>query len=149
MGLVSTVPDMAKLTADLLRPQPTVLSTTSVEELFTPDYVCHSSHLPPDLPSGREGMQRFVTEFLSGYPQLRFTVEEQTTEGEEVRSQIVARSAFPIGAVMSIPTDPSKVANAETITGTSRDRFVGNKIAESWIDFQLPNPFPQAEEMPN
>ena len=38
MGLVSTVPDMAKLTADLLRPQPTVLSATSVEELFTPQF---------------------------------------------------------------------------------------------------------------
>ncbi|HET8840645.1 MAG TPA: ester cyclase, partial [Ktedonobacteraceae bacterium] len=59
-------------------------------ELVTSDYVCHTNHFSPDLPAGIEGAQRFVTEFLSGYPQLRFKVEKQGVEGENVHSQITA-----------------------------------------------------------
>jgi predicted SnoaL-like aldol condensation-catalyzing enzyme len=121
----------------------------AVGEIFATDYVCHSSNLPPALPAGIEGMKRFVTEFLSGYPQMRFTVEKQTSEDEKVHSQIVAKSGSPIGPVMSIPADPAKVAASDTITGMSTDRIVNNKIVESWIEFHIPNPLPQLEEMPD
>ena len=121
----------------------------AVAEIFTNDYICHSSNLPPASPAGIEGMKHFVTEFLSSYPQIRFTVEKQTTEGEKVHSQIVAKSASPVGPVMSIPADPAKVAASGTITGTSTDRIANGKIAESWIEFHIPNPLPQLEEMPD
>ncbi len=118
-----------------------------VEEIFTSDYVCHSSQLPANLPPGREGMKHFVTQFLSGYPRMRFTVGEQTVEGDKVHSQITAKSEAPVGPVMTIPGDPEKVAESDTITGTSTDRFVNDRIAESWLQFDVPNPLPQMEEV--
>ena len=121
----------------------------AVAEIFTADYVCHSSNLPPDLPAGIAGVKQFVTEFLSGYAKMRFTVEKQTSEGDKVHSQIVAKSAFPVGPAMSIPADPAKVATSDTITGTSTDRIANDKIAESWIEFHIPDPLPQLEEMPD
>ncbi|KAF9881531.1 beta-lactamase family protein [Colletotrichum karsti] len=38
MGLVSTVPDIAKLTTDLLQPTPRLLQSKSVDELFSPQF---------------------------------------------------------------------------------------------------------------
>jgi predicted SnoaL-like aldol condensation-catalyzing enzyme len=120
-----------------------------VDEIFSADYVCHSSSLPSQLPAGPAGMKQFVTEFLSGYPNMRFTIEQQTDEGEKVHSQIRAKSSMPVGPVMSIPADPAKVAASDTITGTSTDRIANGKIAESWLEFSIPNPLPQLEEMPD
>ncbi|MDQ2716839.1 MAG: ester cyclase [Chloroflexota bacterium] len=120
-----------------------------VDELFAPDYVFHYAHTPPGLPSGLAGFKQFVTEFLSGYSQLHFVVDKQTVEGDKVVSHITAHSGSPIGAVMSIPADPEKVAESEDIKGTSTDRIVNGKIAESWLDFTVPNPLPQLEELPS
>lgn len=46
MGLVSSVPDMAKLTIELLKPQPTILKEESLNELFT-------SQFRPDTPAAQ------------------------------------------------------------------------------------------------
>ncbi|KXH26763.1 beta-lactamase [Colletotrichum salicis] len=43
MGLVSSVPDLAKLTTDLLQPKPKVLGEESLKELFSPQFSADSS----------------------------------------------------------------------------------------------------------
>ncbi|KAJ3940587.1 uncharacterized protein N0V96_009592 [Colletotrichum fioriniae] len=43
MGLVSSVPDLAKLTNDLLQTKPTLLSEESLKELFSPQFSADSS----------------------------------------------------------------------------------------------------------
>ncbi len=118
-----------------------------VNELFSPDYVYHSSDAPPGLSTDREGLKQFITQFLKGYPDLQFTVQDQTVEGDKVVSQITARSKAAVGPVMTIPTDPQKIAEADTIRGTSADRVVNGQIAESWIQFHVPDPLPQKEEL--
>ena len=119
-----------------------------INEIFTSDYVYHSSNIPPGLPPGLQGFKQFITEFLSGYPGLHFTVGDQTVEGDKVISHVTARSSSPVGPVMTMPTDPKKVAEEDTIQGTSTDRIVNGKIAESWIQFKIPNPLPQIEKYP-
>jgi predicted SnoaL-like aldol condensation-catalyzing enzyme len=119
-----------------------------VDELFTSDYVYHCPNVPSEFPPGRQGLKRLVTEFLSGYPNLHFTVDDQIVEGDKVTSHITARSSSMVGPVMTMPTDPEKVAEEGTVQGTSTDRFVNGKIAESWMQFAVPDPLPQLEKYP-
>jgi len=118
-----------------------------VDELFTSDYVFHYADTPPGLPAGLEGFKQFVTHFLAGYPNLRFNVGEQSVENDRVVTHVTAESSTPVGPVMTIPANSEQVAGAETITGKSTDRIVNGKIAESWLEFNIPNPLPQIEEM--
>ena len=119
-----------------------------VDDLFSPDYVYHYAGTPSGITSDREGFKQFVTHFLSGYPELKFIVDDQTLEGDQVISHVTAHSSRPVGPVMTIPTDPKQVAGAGTIKGTSTDRIVNGKIVESWLQFDIPDPLPQVEEMP-
>lgn len=120
-----------------------------VDELFSPDYVYHYADTPPDLSTDREGFKQFVTQFLSGYPNMSFHVDDQTVEGDKVVTHITAQSGIPVGPVKSIPANPEQVAKSDTIKGTSTDRIVNGKIVESWLDFNIPNPLPQEEELPS
>lgn len=122
--------------------------TTLVDELFSPDYVYHYNDTPPDLSTDREGFKQFVTDFLSGYPDLQFQVNDQSVEGDNVVTLVTAKSNVPIGPVMTIPANPEAVAEEDTITGTSTERFANGQIAESWFDFKIPNPLPQEQELP-
>jgi predicted SnoaL-like aldol condensation-catalyzing enzyme len=119
-----------------------------VDELFSPDYVYHYADTPPGLSNDREGFKQFVTHFLSGYPQMQFHVDDQTIEGDKVISHITAQSGIPVGPMRSIPADPQEIAKSDTAKGTSTDRIANGKIAESWLDFDIPNPLPQEEELP-
>jgi len=116
-----------------------------VDELFSSSYVYHYADTPPGLATDREGFKQFVTHFLIGYPDLHFSVEDQTLEGDQVVTHVIARSGLPVGPVMTIPANPETVAAAGTIKGTSKDRIVNGKIAESWLQFDIPNPLPQEE----
>lgn len=118
-----------------------------VDELFSPSYVYHYADTPPGLATDREGLKQFVTHFLIGYPDLHFIVEDQTLEDDQVVTHLTARSGLPVGPVMTIPADSAKVAGSDTIKGTSKDRIVNGKIAESWLQFDIPDPLPQAEEL--
>ena len=119
-----------------------------VDELFSPDYVYHFADTPPEIPTDRKGLKQFVTQFLSGYADLHFHVDDQTVQGDTVTSHITAHSSTPAGPVMSIPANPEEIAESDTIKGTSTDRISNGKIAESWLDFHIPNALPQLEEMP-
>ncbi len=119
-----------------------------VDELFSPDYVYHYADTPPGIPTDREGFKQFVTHFLAGYPGLQFIVEDQALEGDQVVTHVTARSSSPVGPVMTIPANAERVAESDTIKGISKDRITNGKIAESWLQFDIPNPLPQAEELP-
>ena len=119
-----------------------------VDELFSPSYVYHYADTPPRLSSDREGFKQFVTHFLVGYPDLHFIVEDQTLEGDHVITHVTAHSSRPVGPVMTIPADAERIAGSDTIKGTSKDRIDNGKIAESWLQFDIPNPLPQTEELP-
>ena len=119
-----------------------------VDELFSPDYVYHYADTPPGLGPGLEGFKQFVTHFLSGYPNMQFIVDDQTVEDDKVITHVTARSSTPVGPVMTMPANPEEVAESDTIHGMSTDRIADGKIVESWIQFHVPTPLPQLEELP-
>lgn len=127
-----------------------------IGEIFTSDYVYHYSPAPPNLPSGMEGFKILVNDYLSGFSNLRFTVDNQTVEGDKVVTQLTAH-ASNIGAMRTAPslsqtpaapqTPPSadipsanpEVAEPTSFSGKSTDRFTNGKIAESWVEFNVPS----------
>lgn len=104
-----------------------------VDELFASNYVFHIADTPPRLPDGLEGFKQFVTLFLSGYTNLRFTVEDQIAEGDKVVTRVAGRSdnIGPLHATVA-QTDPTVAARANSIPGMSMERIVDGKIVESW-----------------
>ena len=103
-----------------------------VEELFAPNYVYHISDAPPKLPTGLEGFKQFVTEFLSGYTNLHFTIEDQIAEGDKVVTRMTGHSDNPGPLKGAKPSSPEVAARADTIPGISIERIADNKIVESW-----------------
>ncbi|MHB8595368.1 MAG: ester cyclase [Ktedonobacteraceae bacterium] len=119
-----------------------------VDELFTANYVYHYPDVPANLPAGMAGFKKFVTMFLSGFSNLTFTIDDQTVEGDKVVTQVTGHSSN-LGAMRAAPnvsqaeTEPhpevsGNVAETTSIKGTSTDRIVDGKIAETWAKFDLP-----------
>src|SRR5438045_3425995 len=98
-----------------------------VEELFAQNYVYHIADAPPKLPPGLEGFKQFVTEFLRGYMNLHFSIEDQIAEGDKVVTRVTGHSDN-IGPLKGRPTSPEDAAKANSIPGISIERIVDNKI---------------------
>ena len=54
-----------------------------VDELFAPDYVLHDPAVPEEV-RGQEGIKQYVAMYRSAFPDTRFTVEDQSAEGDRV-----------------------------------------------------------------
>jgi predicted ester cyclase len=64
------------------------------DDIIAPDCVTHQlqSGVEPDgSPRGPEAVKHHVAEWLAGFPDLRFEVEQLVAEGEHVVSRVVAR----------------------------------------------------------
>ena len=111
--------------------------TSHIDEIFASNYTYHITGTPPRLPQGLEGFKQFVNEFLSGYTNLQFTIEEQLTAGDKVVTRVTGHSAN-IGPVQEgKPEAPETAAKAAVIPGISIDQISHGKIVESWGVFDL------------
>lgn len=103
-----------------------------VEELFAQNYVYHIADAPPKLPPGLQGFKQFVTEFLSGFTNLHFAIEDQIAEGDKVVTRVTGHSDNVGPLKGTTPASPEVAAKADSIPGISIERIVDNKIVESW-----------------
>lgn len=111
--------------------------TSRIDELFASDYAYHITGTPPRLPHGLDGFKQFVKEFLSGYSNLQFTIDDQIVAEDKVVTRVTGRSSN-IGPVQEgKPEAPETAANAGIIPGISIERIAGDKIIESWGVFDL------------
>jgi predicted ester cyclase len=77
-----------------------------------------------------EAYKQFLTSVLAGFPDGRWTVEDQVAEGDKV----VTRWSFTgihRGNVMGIAPTGKQV----TTSGVMIDRIIGGKIAEEWEEY--------------
>ena len=96
-----------------------------VDELFAPSYVLHDPSVPQEV-HGPEGMKQYVAMYRAAYPDTRFTIEDQITEGDEVATRWTGRGTHQ-GELMGIaPT-------GRVVTGIEIDRVAGGKIEETWV----------------
>ncbi len=96
-----------------------------VDELYHPDFVDHSA--PPGAPGGVEGIKMIFGMFRTGFPDVKFTIDDQVAEGDIVAT-LVHGEGTQTGEFMGIP--PSDKHAVWRSVGFFRVQ--DNKIVEHW-----------------
>ena len=98
----------------------------AIDELVAEDFV---EHVPfPGQCPGREGLRHVLATFLSAFPDIRWTLEEQIAEGEKVVSRFTMTGTHR-GDFLGIPPTGKSV----NIWGVVIDVVRDGKFAESRI----------------
>ena len=93
---------------------------------FAPDCVVHITGVAAPL-RGVESLRELVGGLLAAFPDLRFTIEDQLTQGDRVafRWRATGTHTGPLGAA---PPTGKPVA----LAGLIIDRLVDGKVQERW-----------------
>ena len=105
--------------------------TDVADEIVAPDCVTHQLRSGVELvgvPRGPEAIKRHVAEWLSGFPDLRFTVEQMIAEGDQVVTRSLMRGTHT-GAWLGIAPTGRQV----TIRMMVIQRIANGKIVEDWV----------------
>jgi steroid delta-isomerase-like uncharacterized protein len=97
-----------------------------LDELVAPTYVNHSPGMP-GLPPGPQGLKPVFTLFLSAFPDLRYTIEDQVAEGDRVVTRYTMRGTHRGDFAGIAPT-----GRAVTVTGIQIERLENGQIMEHW-----------------
>jgi predicted ester cyclase len=57
-----------------------------IDEIFHPDYLDHVA--PPGTPTGKEGVQAIFTMFRTGFPDVKFHIDQMVGEGNYVATLV-------------------------------------------------------------
>ena len=115
------------------------------DQLFTPNYVNHEATAPNGgWPQGPEGPKAIVSMYRTAIPNIQFTIEVQFADADKVVTRWTARGTHT-GPLMGIPA----TGKSATISGTSIERISDNKIAETWVNFDLLGLLTQFGVIPN
>lgn len=95
-------------------------------EFVAPNAIDHA--VPPELPAGIEGSRQFISMYLTAFPDLHLTVEDQIAEGDKVVTRL-STSGTHQGPLMGVPPTGKQAM----ITVLDIDQIVGGKIVEHWL----------------
>ncbi len=97
-----------------------------IDEIFAPNYVNHDPS-SPDFGRGPESVRRLTSFYLSAFPDTRFTIDDQISEGDRVLTRWTARGTHQ-GDLRGIAPTGRKV----TVTGMTVSRVSNGKIIEDY-----------------
>jgi predicted ester cyclase len=115
--------------------------------IFDPD--CHTHQLRSSageissVPRGPEAVKKHVAEWLLGFPDLQFAVEQMLAEGDRVSTQL-AMEGTHTGQWLGIPPTGKRV----TIRMMTIHRIQENKIIEDWVIVESLGVFQQLGVLP-
>jgi steroid delta-isomerase-like uncharacterized protein len=98
-----------------------------VDELMSPSHAMHDNHLP-DSGIGPEAYKRNVARFVTGFPDLRLTVEDMLAENDKVAVGWTISGTHK-GEFRGISPTGKKVS----IEGITINHIVDGKIMDSYI----------------
>jgi len=99
-----------------------------LDELFVPNFVCHDPALAT-VGNGREEFKHLVMATRTAFPDLQVVPEAMAAaEGEQVVTRWTARGTHK-GEFLGIAPTGQQI----TMTGIFIDRFVGDRVAEHWV----------------
>ena len=100
-----------------------------LSQFVAQDHVAHGP-FTDQLPPGLQGVQAFAATFTSAFPDVTYTIDSQKTDGDLVKTQVTYHGTHK-GELMGIPATGRQATVPVLIT----DRISGNKIAESWAEW--------------
>ena len=95
-----------------------------LDEVFHADYV--EDDPPPGMGPGREGLRQWLAGWITAFPDVRWTIEEQIADEDRVWSRSTWQGTHQ-GSFLGIPPTGKKV----TVAAWTIDRFTGGKIARA------------------
>jgi steroid delta-isomerase-like uncharacterized protein len=98
----------------------------AVDELVADSYVFHDP-LVPGI-EGTEGLKQLINMYRTGYPDLKFTLEDQLSDGDKVINRWTCAGTHK-GELMGIPA----TGKYTTTSGISISRYEGGKAIEEWV----------------
>jgi steroid delta-isomerase-like uncharacterized protein len=111
-----------------------------LDETMAPDYVSHDEGNPMQ---GREMFKQYISMYLTAFPDLRVTIDEQIAEGDMVATRATFRGTH-LGELMGVPPTGRPV-NA---TSLLISRISGGRLTEEWIRFDTMNLMQQLGVLP-
>src|SRR5713226_616263 len=100
-----------------------------VDELMSPSHAMHSNHVP-DSCIGPEAYKREMARFVTGFPDLRFTVEDMVAENEKVAVAWTISGTHK-GEFRGISPTGKKVS----IEGITINHIANGKIMDSYVNW--------------
>lgn len=99
-----------------------------IDELIAPNYTLHD----PTRPGlqGRQGIRESVAAFRAAFPDLRFSIEDQVAEGDQVVIRYTVQGTHQ-GPLMGIPA----TGKYGVLTGIDIYRISNEQIAEAWSNW--------------
>lgn len=101
------------------------------DEIFAADCVTHqlrSGAEPVAAPRSPELVKKHVSEWLVGFPDLRFTIEQMIAEADQVAARTVMQGTHT-GVWLGVAPTGRQVS----IRMTTVHRIANGKIAEDWV----------------
>jgi steroid delta-isomerase-like uncharacterized protein len=97
-----------------------------IDRHVSPDYVFHDASTPGGV-RGTDGLRRYYGRFRAGFPDMRFTVEDQVAEGDKVVTRWSVE-ATQSGPFLGMPPSDTTIH----VTGINIFRFVDGYFVEGW-----------------
>ncbi len=109
-------------------------SKENPEQIFASDYVNHQHHHPDSAEAirGLDAWKQFISTFHRAFPDYEDRIVIQIAEGDLVATQFVS-SGTQAGEMMGVPATGRRA----TWTGIVIDRVANDKIAESWVNWDM------------
>ena len=98
-----------------------------VDDLMSPSHALHYNHLP-DSGIGPEAYKREVARFVTGFPDLRFTVEDMVAENDKVAVSWTISGTHK-GEFRGISPTGKKVS----VEGITINHIADGKIMDSYV----------------
>src|SRR5581483_1807290 len=96
------------------------------EELIATTHVNHDPQ-SPSLPAGVEGYKQLVRHYVTAFPDLHFTIDDQVCEGDTVAVRYTATGTHT-GEFPGVPVTGRRIS----VTGMTVGKIKGGKLIESW-----------------
>jgi predicted ester cyclase len=96
-----------------------------LNELLAPDFVDHTPR--QGVPPTREGLKRAMTELKGAFPDVRYSVDDAFTCGDQIVHRLSATGTMT-GAFMGIPATGKRATWTEIHIG----RVINGRLTEHW-----------------
>ena len=97
----------------------------AVNKLMAEHYIHHDPQ--SIVPSGIDGYKKFVNYYLNAFPDLRFAIEDELSDGDMVVTRWTATGTHH-GDLNDLPS----TGKSFSVTGITMARVVAGKVVESW-----------------